>query len=83
MRYLTVCYYRRNTGAMDEVVGMTRRLKARDIDTASVILDFATRSVLKANLQGQAATRDWSTIVDYYRRHYDQVIERLEHENQS
>lgn len=80
MRYFTVTYYLKPTGQFDEVINVCQKLRPRDLDRASVILDFQAEVIVKASLQGQAAIRDWQTIVNYYRRHYNQVIERLQHD---
>lgn len=80
MRYFVVKYYTRPTGKMDEVVNLARRLRDRDLATASVILDFKNRTIIKANLMGEPAIREWETIVEYYRRHYRDVIESIEND---
>jgi hypothetical protein len=75
MRYFTVTYYLKPTGQFDEVINVCQKLRPRDLDRASVILDFQAEVIVKASLQGQAAIRDWQTIVNY-----NQVIERLQHD---
>jgi len=80
MSYFVVSYYRKPSGQFDEVVNVCQRLRAKDLDSASVILDFDRHHIVKSNLQGQAAQRDWDTLVNYYRQHYNDVIERLEND---
>ena len=94
MRYFIVTYMqrapRRTFGAhgmpvtlapqQDEVVSMSRSLRAKDIATASVILDFRDRLVVKASVGGQVATRDFATIRNYYHQHYAEIIDQLESE---
>jgi len=63
---------------MDEAVNVATRLRNSDISTASVILDFKHHSIIKANLQGESAIRDWHTIIDYYRKFYPEIIDGLE-----
>lgn len=78
MRYLIINYYRRPNGQMDEVVSIARRTRMRDIQSAAVILDFETRSVVKCSMDGVVVPKDWQRIRDFYHQHYSQVIEDLE-----
>jgi len=78
MRYLIINYYRRPNGQMDEVVSIARRTRMRDIQSAAVILDFETRSVVKCSMDGVVVPKDWQRIIDFYHQHYSQVIEDLE-----
>jgi hypothetical protein len=82
MRYLIINYYRRPTGQMDEVVSIAQRTKNRDIQTAAVILDFKTRTVVKCSMDGVVVPKDWQRIRDFYHQHYSQVIDDLEKKTQ-
>ena len=46
MRYFLISYYKKPTGQMDEVVSVSKNLKTRDRQTAAVVLDFQTQTVL-------------------------------------
>jgi len=81
MRYLILTYYRKPTGQIDEVMAVARSLKARDHQTANVILDFRTLSVLKCSMSGVTVPRDFDRIVEYYHQHYESTISRLFREN--
>jgi len=81
MRYLILTYYTKPSGQIDEVMAVARRLKARDHQTASVILDFRTLSVLKCSMGGVQVPRDFDRIVEYYHQHYESTISRLFKEN--
>lgn len=81
MRYLIITYYKKATGQMDEVVGVSRNLKDRDLQTASVILDFRQSQVLKCSLDGTIVPKDWNRIRDFYNQHYSKIIEQLEKDN--
>jgi len=81
MRYLLLTYYTKPSGQIDEVMTVSKKIKARDWQTANVILDFKEQKVLAASVRGMAATRDWDTIVSYYYKHYAATIERLFVEN--
>jgi len=62
----------------DEIVGAVTRIKPRDLSTASVILDFKTRAVIKSSVGDQVAPKDWQKIRDYYYQHYQDLIDDLE-----
>lgn len=81
MRYLLLTYYRKPSGKIDEAMTLSRNLKLQDRQTANVILDFKTLSVLKCSMDGVVVPKDWDRIVSYYYRHYSATIERLFTEN--
>jgi hypothetical protein len=83
MRYMIITYMTRVQGRsqkpqQDELVQVAKRVRPRDLDSASVILDFHTRSVLKSSVGDQVAPRDFQRIRDYYHQHYPDVIDQLE-----
>jgi len=82
MRYLIINYYRKPTGQMDEVISVSKRIKIRDLQSAAVILDFQSKSVIKSSLDGIVIPKDWQRIRDFYHQHYTKVIEDLEQTNQ-
>ena len=81
MRYLILTYYQKATGQIDEVMAVANSLKKRDHQTANVILDFRTLSVLKCSMGGTVVPRDFNRIVEYYHQHYESTITRLFREN--
>jgi hypothetical protein len=81
MRYLIITYYKKANGQIDESTAVARNLKMRDHQTASVILDFKKLAVIKANLNGSQAPKDFNRIVEYYMQHYENIIRRLFEEN--
>jgi len=81
MRYLILTYYQKANGQIDEVMAVAKNLKPRDHQTANVILDFRTLSVLKCSMVGTVVPRDWDRIVSYYNQYYENIIERLLQEN--
>ena len=81
MRYLILTYYTKPNGQIDEVMAVARSLKPRDHQTANVILDFRTLSVLKCSMGGVQVPRDFNRIVEYYMKHYESTITRLFAEN--
>jgi len=81
MRYLCIAYYKKPSGQMDEVIAVSKNLKKRDLQTASVILDFKKLQVVTCNLDGVQVPKDWDHIVKYYFEHYENIITRLFDEN--
>lgn len=69
---------RSRTLQQDEIVSVSTHVRPRDLDTAGVILDFKTQSVLKSSVGDQIAPRDWPKIRDYYYQHYKDLIDQLE-----
>ena len=81
MRYLVLSYYTKPGGKTDESATVTKRIKTSDLQTANVILDFKTLSVLKCSMGGVQVPRDFHKIVQYYMQYYESVIKRLFAEN--
>jgi hypothetical protein len=81
MRYLVLTYYAKADGKMDESMAVSGSLRPRDIQTASVILDFKKLEVVKAHLNGTTVPKDFHKIVQYYMQHYENIIKRLFAEN--
>jgi hypothetical protein len=81
MRYLLLTYYTKANGQIDEVMAVSKNLKRRDHQTCNVILDFKKLEVIKASMAGTEVPKNFDRIVDYYHKHYANVIERLFNEN--
>jgi len=81
MRYLIMTYLTKPSGKIDEVMTVTKRLRTKDYQSASVILDFKDQRVLQATMNGTVIPKDWDRIVSYYYQHYSATIERLFQEN--
>ena len=78
MRYLIIKYLRKANGQMDEVVSISKNTRMKDIQTASVILDFGTQTVVKCSLDGTVVPKDWTRIRNFYYQHYKVTIDDLE-----
>ena len=66
---------------MDEVVAVSAKLKRKDRQTAAVILDFATQTVLQCSMNGTTVPKDWNKIVSFYYQHYAATFDRLAKQN--
>ena len=81
MRYMILTYFKQATGKIDEVMSLSSRVKSKDLQTASIILDFRDQVVLKCVIDGKSMPKEWDTIVAYYYKHYQATMERLFKEN--
>jgi hypothetical protein len=81
MRYFLVSYLKQANGQMDEVVSVSARLKLKDRQTAAVVLDFATQTVLQCSMNGTTVPKDWNKIVSFYYQHYAATFDRLAKQN--
>jgi hypothetical protein len=81
MRYLLITYVTRPKGNIDEVMSVSTRVKTRDLQTCSVILDFKRLEVIKASMNGVTIPKDFNRIVEYYYQYYQNTIDRLFAEN--
>lgn len=66
---------------MDEVVSVANKIRTKDYQSQSVILDFQTRTVIQASVAGVTAPKDFGRIKDYYRQHYTRLIDQIEGAN--
>jgi hypothetical protein len=66
---------------MDEVVAVAGSLRTRDRQTAAVILDFRTQTVLQCSMNGTTVPKDWDRIVSFYYQHYAATFDRLAKQN--
>jgi hypothetical protein len=78
---MIITYLRKADGRIDEAVAVSRRLKTKDLQSGSVIIDFRNRSIVKASLQDASVPKDWQRIVMYYRTHYADLIDQLAEAN--
>ena len=81
MRYLMLTYFYQANGKIDEGMTVATRVRTKDWQTASVILDFKELKVLKASLRDTTIPKDWDRIVGYYYPFYPAIMERLLREN--
>lgn len=81
MRYLILTYYKKADGKIDESMAVSRRIGNKDLQSATVILDFKKLSVIKASMDGVQVPKNFDRIVQYYMLHYESTITRLFKEN--
>jgi AAA+ ATPase superfamily predicted ATPase len=78
---MILTYFKQVNGKIDEVMSLSNRIKLKDVQTASIILDFGDQSVLKCVVDGKSMPKDWDRIVGYYYPFYTNIMERLLQEN--
>lgn len=74
---MIVNYYRRPTGKMDESMIVAAKIRDRELQTAAVIVDFKTRTVIKASFDGAVVPKDFDRVVGYYQQHYRDHVQKL------
>jgi hypothetical protein len=62
----------------DEIVSVSKKVRRSDSQTAAVILDFKTRTVVQASMNGVTVPKDFEKIRNFYHQHYSKIIEDLE-----
>ena len=78
MRYLLITYLRQPGGQIDEQVGFSKNLKARDLQSCNVIIDYRERKVQKCVIEGKIVPTTFESLNDYYKDVYPSLIEQLE-----
>lgn len=79
MRYFIVTYFLKKTGQYDEYTAISKDIKKNDLGTASIILDFQEKKILKCRApQGITVEHPtWDNIAGYYSRHYTDIFNQL------
>lgn len=77
MRYFIVSYIQTPGGKYNETVKVDDKVRNRDAVTATLIMDYKDRKIIKARLN-EAIERDFDKISDFYKGHYPDVINALE-----
>lgn len=81
MRYFIVTYYKKPTGKINESVKLDTKVRDRDLRSASVIIDYRDRKIVKSNFEeelGPDNQHDFDTINNFYKQHYPDMIAQLE-----
>jgi hypothetical protein len=78
MRFLCITYVKKPDGQVDEATTLAKSLKRKDLSTASVILDFKEKKIVKASFSGTLAEKRWDKIRDFYYEYYPKYIDLLE-----
>lgn len=80
MRYLFVSFLRKSGGQIDEMVKVNKKIRPADLNSCNVILDFATREVVKCVVEGKTLDTSFDKMEEYYKRVYPALISQLNKE---
>jgi len=82
MRYFIVTYHQTPLGKYNETIKVDNKIRNKYLNTASVIIDYKDRKIIKSRFQGELGdevdSKDFATINNFYKTHYTQVISQLE-----
>lgn len=81
MRYFIATYYSKPTGKVNESVKVDSKVRMKDLQQASVIIDYKDRKIVKSNFEeelGADMQHDFDTINNFYKEHHPQIISQLE-----
>ena len=80
MRYLLITFMRKPGGQIDEMVAVSKKMKASDLQTCNVIIDYGTKKVEKCIIEGKKVDTDFEKMNEYYKQVYPKLIMQLERE---
>jgi hypothetical protein len=71
---------RKPGGQIDEMVAVSKKMKASDLQTCNVIIDYGTKKVEKCIIEGKKVDTDFEKMNEYYKQVYPKLIIQLERE---
>lgn len=77
MRFFIVKYIKQPNGQFNEQSYMDKKVRKRDEDMASIILDYKDRKVVKAVMNDEVLPRDFDRLDSFYHPHYPETIDYL------
>lgn len=80
MRYLLITFMRKPGGQIDEMVAVSKKIKASDLQTCNVIIDYGNKKVEKCIIEGKKVDTDFEKMNEYYKQVYPNLISQLERE---
>ena len=79
MRYVIIKYMQKPDGKYDEQFIVAEKIRNKDMESATVILDYAERKVVKMRLPNATQEdRNFNKISEFYKGHYKDAIKELE-----
>lgn len=81
MRYFLASYYQKPGGKYNESVKVDTKVRIKDLQAASVIIDYKERKIVKSSFRGELGadkSHDFNTINNFYKQHYSSLISQLE-----
>lgn len=77
MQYLIIKYIKTPDGKFNEQALVETKLRAKDYDTAAVILDYKNKKVLKAVIDNKVLPRNFERFDQYYKEFFPDVVGSL------
>ncbi len=71
---------RKPGGQIDEQIAVSKKVKATDIQTCNVIIDYSKKRVEKCVIEGKKVDTEFEKMNEYYKQIYPNLIEQLERE---
>jgi hypothetical protein len=62
------------------MVAVSKKMKASDLQTCNVIIDYGTKKVEKCIIEGKKVDTDFEKMNEYYKQVYPKLIMQLERE---
>lgn len=81
MRYFIVTYLKQPTGKINESAKTDTKVRMKDLQSASVIIDYKERKIVKSNFEeelGAGNQHNFDIINDFYKKHYGNLISQME-----
>ena len=75
---MLITYLRKPNGQIDEQVEIAKSVRAKDVQTCNVIMDFQEKKVEKCLIEGKSVDTTWQQLRDYYQKVYPAVVDRIE-----
>jgi len=75
---MLITYLRKPNGQIDEQVEIAKSVRAKDVQTCNVIMDFQEKKVEKCLIEGKSVDTTWQQLRDYYQKVYPDVVDRIE-----
>ena len=69
---------RKPSGAIDEQVAFSKKIKMADLQSCNVIMDYQHKKVLKCVIEQKIVDTDFDSMNKYYREIYPDLISQLE-----
>ena len=79
MRYFIVSYYGQANGKYNESAKLDDKIRNKDMQFASLILDYKERKIVKCRFEGELGkVNDFDVISNFYKTHYTNIISQVE-----
>lgn len=81
MRYLLITYVTKPDGKIDEIINLSKSLRAKDYTLCNIIMDFRRQSIEKCVIEGNRLDTSWQQLLTYLLSNYKNIVTELAKEN--